>query len=216
MSVGSGTLGADLMRGGEHCLPDHESPGVRQEGTGPMDNLNNAADDLARWAEDLERKAQRYQELHGKMSEVSVTETSADGRIGVTVDANGVTTAVTLAPAVRGMDPAAVAAELMACTRRAQARLRDRVTGLVHDMVGTDDAGEAIVGQYAERFPDAEPEPAQSNPTPPPPSAPPAAPWPAASTPEAPPTRKPDRDRVVAPTEPSDEDLFYQRKSWLQ
>ncbi|MFF2084411.1 YbaB/EbfC family nucleoid-associated protein [Nocardia sp. NPDC058176] len=181
-----------------------------------MDNLNNAADELSRWAEDLERKAQRYQELHGKMTEVSVTETSADGRIGVTIDANGVTTAVTLAPAVRGMDPAAVANELMACTHRAQARLRDRVTGLVHDMVGTDDAGEAIVGQYAERFPDPEPAPSEQAPTPPSPPAPPAAPWPAATAPDAPATRKPDRDRVVAPEEPTDEDLFYQRKSWLQ
>ncbi|WP_278264426.1 YbaB/EbfC family nucleoid-associated protein [Nocardia sp. AG03] len=183
-----------------------------------MDDLNNAADELSRWAEDLERKAQRYQELHGKMTEVSVTDTSADGRISVTVDANGSTTAITLAAAVRGMDPTAVAAELMACTHRAQARLRDQVTGLVHDMVGTDEAGEAIVGQYAERFPDLDAEPSAPTPPPAPPAPPaaPAAPWPAASAPETPAGRKPDRDRVVAPEEPSEEDMFFQRRSWLQ
>lgn len=181
-----------------------------------MDDLNNAAAELSRWAEDLEQKAQRYQELHAKMAAVSVTDTSADGRISVTVDANGSTTAITLAAAVRGMDPTAVATELMACTHRAQARLRDQVTGLVHDTVGTDEAGEAIVGQYSDRFPDLEP----TSSAPVPPSAPPAAAaapvasWP--SAPEAPATRKPDRDRVVAPDEPSDEDMFYQRKSWLQ
>ncbi|MEU4320424.1 YbaB/EbfC family nucleoid-associated protein [Nocardia fluminea] len=180
-----------------------------------MDDLNNAAAELSRWAEDLEQKAQRYQELHDKMTAVSVTDTSADGRISVTVDANGSTTAITLAAAVRGMDPTAVATELMACTHRAQARLRDQVTGLVHDTVGTDEAGEAIVGQYSDRFPDLDP--SASAPVPPPMPATPAAPvasWP--SEPDAPATRKPDRDRVVAPEEPSDEDMFYQRKSWLQ
>ncbi|MFJ2663195.1 YbaB/EbfC family nucleoid-associated protein [Nocardia fluminea] len=180
-----------------------------------MDDLNNAAAELSRWAEDLERKAQRYQELHAEMTAVSVTDTSADGRISVTVDANGSTTAITLAAAVRGMDPTAVAAELMACTHRAQARLRDQVTGLVQDTVGADEAGQAIVGQYSDRFPDLDP--SASAAVPPPMPATPVAPvasWP--SEPDAPATRKPNRDRVVAPEEPSDEDMFYQRKSWLQ
>ncbi|MEU4646932.1 YbaB/EbfC family nucleoid-associated protein [Nocardia fluminea] len=181
-----------------------------------MDDLNNAAAELSRWAEDLEQKAQRYQELHTKMTAVSVTDTSADGRISVTVDANGSTTAITLAAAVRGMDPTAVATELMACTHRAQARLRDQVTGLVQDTVGADEAGQAIVGQYSDRFPDLDPPASAAVPPPPMPVAPaaPVASWP--SAPEAPATRKPDRDRVVAPEEPSDEDMFYQRKSWLQ
>ncbi|MFI6569521.1 YbaB/EbfC family nucleoid-associated protein [Nocardia fluminea] len=181
-----------------------------------MDDLNNAAAELSRWAEDLEQKAQRYQELHAKLTAVSVTDTSADGRISVTVDANGSTTAITLAAAVRGMDPTAVATELMACTHRAQARLRDQVTGLVQDTVGADEAGQAIVGQYSDRFPDLDPSASAAVPPPPMPAAPsaPVASWP--SEPDAPATRKPDRDRVVAPEEPSDEDLFYQRKSWLQ
>ncbi|MFD3702481.1 YbaB/EbfC family nucleoid-associated protein [Nocardia sp. NPDC058658] len=183
-----------------------------------MDDLNNAAAEMSRWADDLEAKARRYQELHTTMSAVSVTDTSADGRISVTVDANGSTTAITLAAAVRGMDPTAVATELMACTHRAQARLREQVTGLVQDIVGDDEAGAAIVGQYTDRFPDLDPTSSA------PPAAPvarwhsgpaaPVAPWP--SEPGAPATRKPDRDRVVAPAEPSEEDLFYQRKSWLQ
>ncbi|MGW5922075.1 YbaB/EbfC family nucleoid-associated protein [Nocardia fluminea] len=181
-----------------------------------MDDLNNAAAELSRWAEDLEQKAQRYQELHAKMTAVSVTDTSADGRISVTVDANGSTTAITLAAAVRGMDPTAVATELMACTHRAQARLRDQVAGLVQDTVGADEAGQAIVGQYSDRFPDLDPSASAAVPPPPMPAAPaaPVASWP--SEPAAPATRKPDRDRVVAPEEPSDEDMFYQRKSWLQ
>lgn len=168
---------------------------------------------MARWAERLEHTAQRYQDLHGRMTTISVTERSADNRIAVTVNADGVTTGIELTAATRGMDPAAVAAELMACTRRAQARLRHQVTDLVQDMVGADSAGQAIVAQYAERFPDVEaavpaaaeafpesfPEPTSYTP---PPTAPDSTP------------RPPDRERTVAPDEPNQDDLYYRRRSW--
>ncbi|WP_431970308.1 YbaB/EbfC family nucleoid-associated protein [Nocardia sp. bgisy134] len=179
---------------------------------------SQAADELARWAENLQRTAQKYQDLQGRMVALSVTESSADNRISVTVDANGVTTGITLAAATRGMDPAAVAAELMACTRRAQARLRNQVTDLVHDMVGDDGAGQAIVGQYAERFPDPGPAapPAHAEPVYTPPAA--YAPPPAPAQPSQPPhgSRKPDRDQTFTPDEPDEDDLYYRRKSWLE
>lgn len=169
-----------------------------------------AAEEMSRWADDLQVKAQKYQDLHGRMAEVSVTETSAGSRVSVTVDANGVTTDIQLGSAARGMEPAALAAELMACTHRAQAKLRARVTELVHDAVGTDAAGEAIIGQYAQQFPElSTPEPATFEPPP------------TTYTPATPPhpesgTRKPDRDHTVSPDEPDDDDLYFQRKSWLE
>ncbi|MCP2275766.1 YbaB/EbfC DNA-binding family protein [Nocardia amikacinitolerans] len=186
------------------------------KGTRVLSDPNQAADELARWAENLERTAQKYQDLQGRMAALSVTESSADNRISVTVDANGVTTGITLAAGSRGMDPAAVAAELMACTRRAQARLRDQVTDLVHNVVGDDGAGQAIVGQYAERFPDPAPTaaPAPAEPV----YTPPATYTPPSATPAQPPqgTRKPDRDQTVVPDEPDEDDLYYRRKSWLE
>lgn len=172
-----------------------------------MNDPEAAAGDLAELAAELERKAQTYQDLHGRIAAVSVTETSADQRIAVTVDANCVTTAITLAPALRGTDPAAIARELMACTRRAQALLRGRVTELVHDTLGTDAVGETIVGQYAERFPD----PVTLDPVSAPvPIPPPTFPMPG---PDGTPR---DRDRVVSPDEPSEGDLYFRRRSWLE
>ncbi|MEU8901209.1 YbaB/EbfC family nucleoid-associated protein [Nocardia sp. NPDC048505] len=175
-------------------------------GNDPM----QAAEDMGRWAEELERKAQQYQDLHTRMTGVSITETSPDKRVSVTVDANGITTDITLGAASKGMNPSALAAELMACTRRAQARLRTQVADLVHDTVGTDPAGEAIIGQYANRLPPLDlpttpepqtyqPEPATYTPPPPEPGA-----------------RKPDRDLMVTPDEPDEDDLYFQRKSWLE
>ncbi|WP_431952843.1 YbaB/EbfC family nucleoid-associated protein [Nocardia lijiangensis] len=63
--------------------------------------------------------------------------------------------------------------------------------------------------------------------TPPPPAAAPPAPdpaqpssgytagWPTESPTARPRTRKPDRDQVVTPDEPDDDDEYYNKKSWL-
>ncbi|MFQ6392786.1 YbaB/EbfC family nucleoid-associated protein [Nocardia sp. KC 131] len=186
-------------------------------------DLNGAAGELARWAQNLERKSQQYQDLQGRIAAVSVTETSTDKRISVTVDSNGVTTGIYLAANARGMDPATLATELMACTRRAQAKLRAQVTDLVQNTVGDDGPGQTIIGQYAQQFPD--PDSADAPPLYSPPPAPPSPTYDAAppspsfgSVPGRPPagTRKPNRDDIVVPDEPSEEDLYYQRKSWLE
>lgn len=173
-------------------------------------DLRSAAGDLAAWARRLEEGAERYRELRGRMSALTVTERSADRTVAVTVDADGCTVGIELAPAARGADPAALAAELLACTRRAQARLRREVTGLVHDTVGAEAAGAAVVEQYARRFPDAAPADPPPQPVTPPPRVPPPV------APPRPASRTPDRDRVVIPDEPDEEDLYYRRKSWLE
>lgn len=155
------------------------------------------------------------------MQALTVTESSRDGRVGVTVDSSGVPTAIDLSPNSRGMDPAALSVEIMSCMRRAQSSLRTRVTELVRDTVGDDEAGAAITAQYAQRFPDPEPAAPSEDRTPGAPGgsastmtpayAPPPGP---ADAPSPPRSRKPDRDRIVVPDEPDPETEYYSR-SWL-
>ncbi|WP_068057266.1 YbaB/EbfC family nucleoid-associated protein [Nocardia xishanensis] len=116
---------------------------------------SRAAEDIARIAADFERQAKSFEQLRERMATLTVTETSRDGRIGVTVDNNGVPTDIALAAGTRGMDPAVVSAEIMSCLRRAQATLRTQVAQTVNDTVGEDPAGTAIADQYAQRFPKA-------------------------------------------------------------
>ncbi len=148
------------------------------------------------------------------MRDLTVTESSADHRVVVTVDNSGVPTAITLSPNARGMDPAVLSAEIMSCLRRAQSALRAQVTELVRATVGDDAAGVAITDQYAQRFPD------PRDPIPPsgdsPPTAAPSFPPPglAFSDAAAPRSRKPDRERIVVPDEPDPEAEYYNR-SWL-
>lgn len=199
---------------------------------------SRAAESIAQLAEDFERQAKRFEELQGRMGALTVTDSSAGGRVSVTVDSNGVPTAINLSTSTRGMDPAMVSAEIMSCLRRAQAKLRAEVAEVVRSTVGDDPSGAAIVEGFALRFPDPEPSgtvapeydappPASDAPQSPPTYAPPPAqswaqPGPAAQAPwESPaPTpqprnRKPDRDQIVTPDEPDPDDEYYNRKSWL-
>jgi DNA-binding protein YbaB len=111
---------------------------------------------LIGWAEQLQRKAQTYRSLHHQMSQLAVTETSADGMVRVSVDAQGVPTEMTLTDRARGADPARLSAELMTCLRRAQrtlaAQVQDLVTASVQD--NHDEAAARIMASYRDRFPD--------------------------------------------------------------
>lgn len=110
---------------------------------------------LIGWAEQLQRKAQAYRSLHQQMSQLAVTEASADGMVRVSVDAQGVPTEMTLTDRARGADPARLSAELMTCLRRAQRTLASQVQDLVTASVqdSRDDAAARIMGSYRDRFP---------------------------------------------------------------
>ncbi len=112
---------------------------------------------LIEWAEQLQRKPETYRGLQDEMSQLVVTETSADGMVRVSVDARGVPTELTLTNRARAGDPARLSAELMTCLRRAHstlaAQVQDLVTASVSD--SRDDAAARIVASYRDRFPDA-------------------------------------------------------------
>ncbi|MFC9895442.1 YbaB/EbfC family nucleoid-associated protein [Nocardia sp. NPDC127579] len=186
-------------------------------------DLGRAAEGFAQMAADLERQAARFEELQGRMSTLTATATGPGGRVSVTVDSNGVPVAIDISQSARGMDPRALSAEIMACMRSAQAKLRGDVAAVVQGTVGEHPAGAAIVDSFTQRFPDTEPTPPEpAPPVPqqptytPPPQAPPAPqPGPATEQSPTPRTRKPDRDQIVTPDEPDDDDDYFNKKSWL-
>ncbi|MFI9533541.1 YbaB/EbfC family nucleoid-associated protein [Nocardia fusca] len=119
-------------------------------------DLDRAIAGFAQMAADAERRAQRFAALHERMTTLTATESGAGGRVSVTVDSSGVPTAIDLAPGVREMDSRALSAEILACMRRAQRKLRPGIAGLVHDIVGEDPAGAALVDGFDRRFPEPE------------------------------------------------------------
>jgi DNA-binding protein YbaB len=115
-----------------------------------------ASQALIGWAEQLQRKADAYRGLHHQMSQLTVTETSADGMVSVSVDGQGVPTELTLTDRARGADPARLSAELMTCLRRAHSTLATQVQDLVTASVpdSEEDAAAQIVASYLNRFGD--------------------------------------------------------------
>ncbi|MEU8894396.1 YbaB/EbfC family nucleoid-associated protein [Nocardia sp. NPDC048505] len=180
---------------------------------------SHAAESLTQYAADLEQQAQRFEQLKERMSTLSCTASTGDGRVQVTVDSNGVPTAITLGQATRNTEPAVLSAEIMACLRQAQGRLRVQIPEVVQATVGDHPAGAQLVTGLSERFPQptAEPDPllpqgaSTSSPSVP---APPTAPT-AESPASRPRTRTPDRNQVVTPDEPDDDDEYFNKKSWL-
>ncbi len=115
--------------------------------------------DLRKLAEDLQRKADRYGELQGRLDRTSAEGSSPDGAVRVTVDSGGSPTAFVVTERFRALDAAAMSDALLSATRQAQTRLRDQVAELASDVVGPDGAADELVAKYRERFPDPPPQP---------------------------------------------------------
>ncbi|KAA2265123.1 YbaB/EbfC family nucleoid-associated protein [Solihabitans fulvus] len=158
--------------------------------------------------------------------QVSVTESSKDGIVTVTVDSGGNVTDLRITDRSRELPGAQVATAVLATMKRAQAKLPERLGEVMAATIGDDQrTRDTIVGAYQAKFPEPPPEqasaeseavtslsvgrleddptppPAPATPTPPPPPPPPAVPPPA-------PRRR--------PAIPSDEDDGWADQSFTQ
>lgn len=85
----------------------------------------------------VERERRRYDDLVRLLAAISGEATR--GGVTVTVDSNGVTTGISLSPAVRDLDPDVLAAHLMACVERARSDARRQVQDLVLGHASSDE-----------------------------------------------------------------------------
>jgi DNA-binding protein YbaB len=112
-----------------------------------------------KWVADARAKAERYQEMRTEVEQVSVTESSGDGLVTVTVDAGGVVSDLRITDRVADHTGAEVAATVLSTMRRAQSKIGEQVSQIVQDTVGDDEAMlNKVVTSYHDRFPEPEPE----------------------------------------------------------
>jgi hypothetical protein len=105
------------------------------------------------------RTMERLGELRGRAETVSVTESSPDSGITVTVNSGGVLTGLVITDRAAGAPGARIAAEVLATMRRAQARIAGRMDEVLRG-TAADDPGlrERVLDIYHDRFPEPEPE----------------------------------------------------------
>lgn len=140
--------------------------------SGPTQNgsLSSSAG-IDQWVAQARAKAERYQQMSAQAGQVSVTESSKDGLVTVTIDSSGNVTDLRITDRVREMSGTEVAAEVLLTMRRAQAKLPEKLAEVMAATIGDDGTTvDTIVGNYRAKFP----EPPSDEPTPParPPSPP--------------------------------------------
>ncbi len=101
-----------------------------------------------------------WNELNDKIARLSVTESSRDGTVQVTVSASGVLTGLVLKERWHQQLPlGAVAAQVMECVARAQARIPDLLGQAMFKTIGPNDpAAELVLADARKRFPEPVPQ----------------------------------------------------------
>ncbi|KAA5836297.1 YbaB/EbfC family nucleoid-associated protein [Saccharopolyspora hirsuta] len=159
---------------------------------------------IQEWAKSFEEKAQRYQAMQAETEQLRLTAASPDGRIKVTVRADGSVTDLEFTDKVRSMQPSELAAQILSTMHRAQSDIANKVGETMSAHLGDEDleTRTMMLDNLRQRFPEqpadepAEPEvsstwdgPADDEePTPPPP---PPAPPVAGPNPPAAPKKRP-------------------------
>jgi DNA-binding protein YbaB len=127
------------------------------------DPLSGGGDDatarLDRWAAEARAKAQRYQAMQAAVGQVSVTESSKDGMVTVTVDSAGNVTDLRITDRVKEMSGSQVSSAVLSTLRRAQSRLPKRLGEVMAATIGDDQQTvDTIVDNYRSKFPEPEPD----------------------------------------------------------
>jgi DNA-binding protein YbaB len=108
---------------------------------------------VSQWEHRFTGAATRFHAMRTEVERIRVSESGAGGAVEVTVDAQGALTELALTDKIRNMPPGELAAQVMACVRRAQQQLPSRVRRAMEATVGDQQRLiDQVVGVYRERF----------------------------------------------------------------
>ncbi|HEX6357352.1 YbaB/EbfC family nucleoid-associated protein [Actinophytocola sp.] len=117
---------------------------------------------MSDWQSKVAENAQRYRNLGERLAQLSITETSRDGAVRVTVSSNGLLTGLELTESGQPKPLPELAAQVMDCVRRAQARIPNLLKQAMTESVGdTDPNTHLLVADARRRFPEPPPVPEQ-------------------------------------------------------
>src|SRR5256885_3783826 len=107
------------------------------------------------WERQVAENAARFKALQERLSTLSITEASGDGAVKVTVSASGLLTNLVLRERWHPEPLPALAAEILDCLRRAQARIPDLLRQAMFDTVGSQDPStHLLLAEARERLPE--------------------------------------------------------------
>ncbi|MEU6129462.1 YbaB/EbfC family nucleoid-associated protein [Saccharopolyspora sp. NPDC047091] len=156
--------------------------------------LGSDPDDAERrigdWVKGFEEKARRYEAVREETEQIRLTATGPDGRVKVTVRADGSLTGIEFSEKIRSMPLEELSAQILGTIRKAQGDIASRVGEVMSEQLGDEDrqTRSLMLDNLRERFPE-EPDEAEDE-------APESGKW-AAPEDDEPPQQRP------GPTPPS-------------
>lgn len=115
-----------------------------------------AAERMVReWQERASEKAERFGRMQAEIEDISVTESSSDGAVRVTLSSNGILRDLSLSDQAANRSMSKLAAEIMRAVRSAQSRIPELMRQAAADTVGTEDPTvQHVLSQARENFPE--------------------------------------------------------------
>ena len=115
------------------------------------DDLDAAEQRVDEWESGLSARAAAARELAARLSELSVSATSSDDLVTVTVNSSGLT-GLELAEGIRQRPAKETAAAIVATLRQAQTELTKAATAVTEETVGAEsETGKAVIAAYQAR-----------------------------------------------------------------
>lgn len=142
-------------------------PGEGQAGFVASSDPAEAQQQIEQWKQGFADKAQRYQAVARETEEIRLTAASEDGRVRVTVRADGGVVDLQLTDKVRNMPPAELSAKILEIMGKAQSQIADRIGGVLTEHLGDEDVQtrSMVLDNLRERFPEqSEQEPESADP----------------------------------------------------
>ncbi|WP_158852012.1 YbaB/EbfC family nucleoid-associated protein [Saccharothrix deserti] len=106
---------------------------------------------LGQWQQSIEQKAQRYQEMAGRVQGMTISEASRDGSVRLTIGSNGILTNLEIAESARDKRMVEVSAEVMRTLQRAQSRIPELLQQAMAETIGTQDETANVLFNEAKR-----------------------------------------------------------------
>jgi DNA-binding protein YbaB len=112
------------------------------------------------WVESARQRAEKLDAVRAGVERIQISETSQNGAVTVTVDANGVLTDVRFDDSASRVHPSELGPLVMGCLRRAQSRIAEQVRDVTAAAVGDDlpETRKMLFENYRGRFGEAEPQ----------------------------------------------------------
>jgi DNA-binding protein YbaB len=119
-------------------------------------NLDDAEEWVRSWHTQAPARGEATATLADRVAGLAASASGGDGAVHVSVNGNGIMTALDLDDRVHRLKGADLAAEIMRTVHRAQAELCDQVAVAVGETVGAEsDTGRAVLESFTHRFPPA-------------------------------------------------------------